>query len=106
MLIRVVSTNNWRSGTSRVGDGQSVVAAVRSPGAVSGRHGGGQTIGTLQHHRVVIYTQLTHIGVGLTEGVGAGVWVSAGGVGGNDGVGVVGAGGAPTTNGEHTANSK
>ena len=53
-----------------------------------GRGGGGVRV--CEHHRVEVDPQLADIRVGGAEGVGAGVAVRAGGVGRDDGVGVVG----------------
>ena len=61
---------------------------------------------TLQNHRVEVYPQLTDVWVGLAEGVGAGVRIGAGGVGGHDGVGVVGAASPSTPDREDAAHSE
>ena len=63
-------------------------------------------VGRCEHHRVEVYPQLAHVRVCFTESVGAGVAVRAGGVGADDGVAVVGAGGGPARDGEHAAHAE
>ena len=97
MLPGVVATDGGRHGAPGVADSQGVSGAVTQRGTHKpcvfligccyfGIGGGGS-----QHHRVKIYPQLADIRGGLAEGVRAGVRVRAGGVGADDGIGVVGA---------------
>ena len=58
----------WRRGSPRVGHSQSVVAAVRDPGAVRGGGRGGDPVGSLQYQGVVVYPQLTHLTASLRPG--------------------------------------
>ena len=112
VLPGVVATDGGRHGAPGVADSQGVCGAVtqRGPhkpcvwliGCCYRCIGGGGS----QHHRVKIYPQLADIGVGLAECVGAGVRVRAGGVGADDGVGVVGTRSVSTSDGEHTAHPK
>ena len=97
VLPSVVTTDGGRHGAPGVADSQGVRGTVTDVGAVEVGVGSGgiSSIGHrgTQHHRVKIYPQLADIRVGLAEGVGAGVRVRGGGVGADDGVGVVGAAG-------------
>ena len=110
MLSSVVATDGGRHGTPGVADSQGVRVAVTDVGAVEisvGSSGiGGIGDWGSQHHRVKINPQLADIRVSLAEGVGAGVRVRAGGVGADDGVGVVGTRSVSTSDGEHTAHPK
>jgi len=110
MLASVVSTDGGRGHSPRVADGQTVHCTVSHRDAVGQhrccRYWRGHSRGGCQHHRVEVYPQLTDVRVGLAECVGAGVLVCAGGVGGDDGVGVVGAAATPAGDREDTANSE
>ena len=106
MLTCVVATDRGGRRPSRVADSQTVHRAVAHSDAVRCRWGGGDSRGSCEDHRVKVNPQFADIRAGGTEGVGAGVAVSAGGVGRDDGVGVVGAATASTSDGEDTADSK
>ena len=106
MLSRVVATYCGGRRASRVAHSQTVHRAVTHSDAVGCRWGGGDSRGSCEDHRVKVNPQFADIRAGGTEGVGAGVAVRAGGVGGDDGVGVVGAAAAATSDGEDTADSK
>ena len=110
VLAGVVAADDGRDGAPRVADSQGVRGAVSDIGSMEvgiGRGGVG-SIGDWggEDHRVEVNPQLADVRGGLAEGVGAGVRVRAGGVGGDDGVGVVGAAGAPAGDGEHAAHSE
>ena len=110
VLAGVVAADGGRGGAPWVADSQGVSGAVSDVGAmeIGAGRGGVGSIGDRggEDHRVEVNPQLADVRGGLAEGVGAGVRVRAGGVGGDDGVGVVGAAGAPAGDGEHAAHSK
>ena len=104
MLASVEATDGGGDRTSRVGHCQSVRIAVSNCDTV--RCCCSSTTRSCQNHRVEVYPQLADVGAGGTECVGAGVLVCAGGVGGDDGIGVVGAAATPAGDREDTANSE
>ena len=110
VLASVGATDGGWAGSPGVTDGQGVSGAVSDVGAMKvgmGR-GGVDSIGDRsgQDHRVKINSQFTHLRVGFTECVGAGVLVCGGGVGAHERVGVVGAAGVSAGDGEHAAHSE
>ena len=78
VLTSVVATDGGRFGTSRVADSQGVCATVSHAGTISIYCCTGHCVWVRQNHGVKIYPQFAHIGVGFTEGVGAGVRIRAG----------------------------
>ena len=110
VLAGVVAADGGWDGAPGVADSQRVSGAVSDVGAmkVGVCRGGVDSIGDRsgQDHRVKINSQFTHLRVGFTECVGAGVFVCGGGVGAHERVGVVGAAGVSTGDGEHAAHSE
>ena len=106
MLTRVVSTYDGGRSSTRIGDGQSVISTVSNSGSICDSNSARKTIGTLQHQSVIINPQLANAGACPAKGVGAWILISGGGVGGDNGIGVVGRCSPPTSNIENTADSK
>ena len=105
VLASIVATDSGWNGSSRVGDGQSIVNAV-SHSYADCCCGGCHSCRSSEDHRIEVYPQFANICVGGAEGVGTGVLVRTGGVGGDHSVGVVGAATAATSDGKDTTNSE